>query len=687
MVTLHNVESKEDMQIHSEEPSPTGDASFIPQHASGRRRSSFIDVDNPLRGVELEVAVQRFAIETGLSSLYPVLLRGAYLAEDPDNYHNIEGLSETDVNALKCEDEETKPLKILAKVSKQLRTIIITCSVAAITQGWDQVSMSAANQYWPPELGLDMHQNRDIWLFGFINACSFLCAGLVGAWLSDPLNEYLMGRRSVIFVAAIFSLIPMIGAAVCQNWIQLLICRLLLGIGMGCKAAVVPIYAAETAPTKIRGGVVMNWQLSVAIGGVLGSSFNLALFDIEKLNWRLQLAVAALPAIPLLFLIYTCPESPRFLIKKRKWRMAFESLKNLNQTEVQAARELFLIHVQNELTQIKWYGKEKSEELLNNLFPRATEDELTRGTKKSDDKALTIKAILNEKAGTYIKRLANLFTVPRIRRATTAAAVVMISQQLCGINVIGFYSGTILPAPNPDDPNSVKSSNRHGLWLGWGSWMIGMIMAIPAFMTIDRWGRRTLCLVSTPVLGLCLFAGGFCFWLEPDTPAYLGSLFFLIFLFTAAYPPGLGVVPFTYSAEVFPTVNREAGMSLAVFINLFGAGILGLFVPWLQDSLGALGLFELFAGLNVLAFALIFIFVYETKQERLEKIDNIFEIPVGTHLKYQLTAVIPWCFRRVFRRRRNKRANLDSLVLWNKKRNRRVVSDDESSIRSEDTGT
>lgn len=75
---------------------------------------------------------------------------------------------------------------------------------------------------------------------------------------------------------------------------------------------------------------------------------------------------------------------------------------------------------------------------------------------------------------------------------------------------------------------------------------------------------------------------------------------------------GLGVVPFTYSAEVFPTVNRgkkpknvgaaasnylfsEAGMSLAVFINLFGAGILSLFVPWLQDSLGALGLFELFA--------------------------------------------------------------------------------------------
>lgn len=87
-----------------------------------------------------------------------------------------------------------------------------------------------------------------------------------GAWLSDPLNEYLMGRCPVIFIAAILSLIPMIGAAVFQNWIQLLVCRLLLGIGMSCEAAVgepsmissrwlhlVPIYAAETAPTSIRG--------------------------------------------------------------------------------------------------------------------------------------------------------------------------------------------------------------------------------------------------------------------------------------------------------------------------------------------------------------------------------------------------------------------------------------------------
>jgi hypothetical protein len=38
-----------------------------------------------------------------------------------------------------------------------------------------------------------------------------------------------------------------------------------------------------------------------------GSSFNLALLDIEDINWRLQLAVAAIPAITLVFMTYACP--------------------------------------------------------------------------------------------------------------------------------------------------------------------------------------------------------------------------------------------------------------------------------------------------------------------------------------------------------------------------------------------
>ena len=64
-----------------------------------------------------------------------------------------------------------------------------------------------------------------------------------------------------ILLAAVFSLLAPIGCAVSQNWGQLVACRVLLGIGMGLKEVTVPVYSAENAPTSVRGGLVMSWQL------------------------------------------------------------------------------------------------------------------------------------------------------------------------------------------------------------------------------------------------------------------------------------------------------------------------------------------------------------------------------------------------------------------------------------------
>ena len=77
-----------------------------------------------------------------------------------------------------------------------------------------------------------------------------------GCWCSDPLNNY-VGRRGTIFFSAVFCFLSVIGSAVTQNWWQLFITRLLLGVGMGSKASTVPIYAAVNCPAAIRGGLVM----------------------------------------------------------------------------------------------------------------------------------------------------------------------------------------------------------------------------------------------------------------------------------------------------------------------------------------------------------------------------------------------------------------------------------------------
>lgn len=58
--------------------------------------------------------------------------------------------------------------------------------------------------------------------------------------------------------------------------------------------------------------------------------------------------------------------------------------------------------------------------------------------------------------------------------------------------------------------------------------------------------------------------------LVPDTAskgAQIGPVVLFVYLFTIAYSLGEGPVAFQYSAEVFPTIQREQGMAWAVCIN------------------------------------------------------------------------------------------------------------------------
>jgi MFS family permease len=95
-------------------------------------------------------------------------------------------------------------------------------------------------------------------------------------------------------------------------------------ISMGLKEVTVPVFSAEVAPANIRGGLVMTWQIWTAFGIFIGTCANLAVKDTGAISWRLQLGSAFIPAIPLLIGIYFCPESPRWLMKKKRYGQAYK---------------------------------------------------------------------------------------------------------------------------------------------------------------------------------------------------------------------------------------------------------------------------------------------------------------------------------------------------------------------------
>jgi hypothetical protein len=72
-----------------------------------------------------------------------------------------------------------------------------------------------------------------------------------------------------------------------------------------------------------------------------------------------------------------------------------------------------------------------------------------------------------------------------------------------------------------------------------------------------------------PLMCIFLLAAGLSL-LQPESAssaAKVGPVVLFVYLFTIMYSLGEGPVAFQYSAEVFPTIQREQGMAWAVCIN------------------------------------------------------------------------------------------------------------------------
>ncbi|KAH6665393.1 sugar transporter family protein [Halenospora varia] len=548
---------------------------------------------NPLAGFtreELMADVEKFANEKELQDILPMLKKGAFIAQDPKRFEQVEDLDPNEREWLRMEKTHRW------KQPWMMYFMTILCAGSAIVQGMDQTAVNGAQIYYFEEFGIGEDQ---VWLRGLLNGAPYLCSALIGCWTTRPLNYY-FGRRGCIWISCVVSFATGIWMAAANTWWNLLLARFGLGLAVGAKSSTTPVYAAECAPTAIRGALTMMWQMWTAFGIMLGFVVSVAFQNIRYdavnpqtpyWNWRLMLGSTSIPPFFVCMMVYLVPESPRWYMTKNRYRKAYEALCRFRNCELMAARDLYYIH--------------KSLEI---------EDKLRAG-----------KNLWKE-----------FFAVPRNRRAAQSSFFVMFMQQFCGVNVIAYYSTQIFI-----DANFTRSN---ALLVSLGTGIVNWLFAIPAIYTIDTFGRRNLLLTTFPLMGIMLLFTGFSFFIQIDQ-ARTACVATGIYLFMVVYSPGEGPVPFTYSAEAFPLYVREYGMAFATATTWGFNFILSLTWPALVKAFTPQGAFSWYAAWNFFGWVYAYFCLQETKALSLEELDTIFSVRVRDHARY-FYEMLPWYFNK-----------------------------------------
>ena len=123
---------------------------------------------------------------------------------------------------------------------------------------------------------------------------------------------------------AIFTVMSFLCAA-SNNYDQLLICRVIQGIGLGGEVPIAATYINEIAGSKDRGRFFLLYEC-VFLLGILVSSL-VGAYVIPNFGYRMLFILGGLPAALIFFIRRVCPESPRWLASKGRYGEADAALR------------------------------------------------------------------------------------------------------------------------------------------------------------------------------------------------------------------------------------------------------------------------------------------------------------------------------------------------------------------------
>ncbi len=141
-----------------------------------------------------------------------------------------------------------------------------------------------------------------------------LAASAVGAVIFGRIAD-ILGRKRIYGYEVLILAIGAIASALAPNYIFLLVCRAVLGIGIGGDYPVSATIMSEYSGKKSRGkmvGLVFAMQGAGLIVGPLVASILLASGISNEATWRILLGLGAIPGLAVFYLRRQIHETPRF---------------------------------------------------------------------------------------------------------------------------------------------------------------------------------------------------------------------------------------------------------------------------------------------------------------------------------------------------------------------------------------
>ncbi len=366
--------------------------------------------------------------------------------------------------------EQTSPPEVL-----NYRTIYLLTTVAALGGllfGYDTAVISGAIGYL--RIKFELSPAMTGWA-----ASAAIIGCIFGAMFAGGLSDR-FGRKKILILTAVLFGVSAIGSAIPSNITQFTIARFVGGLGVGGASILSPLYITEMAPASIRGKLVSVYQLAIVSGILLIFFVNMVVQNMgtEAWNintgWRYMVGSEILPALLFFFAILFIPESPRWLMKENREKMAGDVL--------------LMIHTPQRVEEIK----------------------------------AEIRASLQQQTGT----LKELFT-GKYRKTLIAGVLLAIFSQVQGINAIMYYAPVIF------EELGTGKAYMQTVIIG----VINLLFTFVAIRLVDRSGRRNLLLAGGAGMSLSLALIGASFWFSFEGYFLLFFILTYVACFAASYGP------------------------------------------------------------------------------------------------------------------------------------------------------